>query len=246
MTELRDLLERAVVPPTSPPDLARIARGARARRRRRWAGGTATTALAAAILLSAVQVVPTGSIAPTVVGEVDAPVATVPVPSPAPHGTEPPTAADPDGSNASADPSPPAAARPEPAVSRPVDSEGRPAGGAIAPGDGGPSPEPSTAEPQRTEGCYVEQHEMAPCSYTATRPGGYESDSNGGWTITIERDGETILINGEIAPTCGRTGTIQPGDVVTVDADRRVPSGGLSYGGHRFVAAGTEYGLWCD
>jgi hypothetical protein len=86
---------------------------------------------------------------------------------------------------------------------------------------------------------------VEPCTYVATRPGGYDADGGGNWTVTIERGDQTIVYSGEVHAWCGPTGTIQPGDRVTVDGWRGTTPVVTEFGSHTFVAAGSDWGTWC-
>lgn len=49
-------------------------------------------------------------------------------------------------------------------------------------------------------------------AYEATAEGGYEA--TGRWSLSIERDGKTLVFSNEVSPSCGAKGLIQPGDRV--------------------------------
>lgn len=57
-----------------------------------------------------------------------------------------------------------------------------------------------------------------PCSYTATKPGGYVGQ--GVWWITIKRGQSTIEVDYSKDPYCSQTGFIHPGDEVTARVER--------------------------
>lgn len=249
MTELRELLERSVDANAPAPDLGGLASRVRGRRRRRFAGSAASAAIAVTALAIAVSSLPGSPVAPQILGGNEAPAGVgggreadaerdapldEPLSAPAPEPADPQAAPVTDAAPVVEGPAADEGPAPRPDV---VTSE--------APADPPPTDEaPGQTRPSVEEGCFREFRD-GPCTYTATHAAGYESDGAGDWSITIERGGQTITINGEVDPICGGTGTIQPGDRVTIDPNRGQAPAVLTYGSHSYVAAGTEYGTAC-
>ena len=65
------------------------------------------------------------------------------------------------------------------------------------------------------------------CSYTASRPGGYQG--SGTWTLEIRRAGTTIYYDSASDPSCANPGIIRPGDMVTAHLGLRAPDGSYPY-----------------
>lgn len=242
MDTLRELVERSATPPSRPLDLDTVRMRAGQLRRRRHLGTAGTTVLLAAaasfMIMRAPFAVP---VQPEILGgtdlatTLDDPARGVDMTEGAdrlhdvdaltepvhrePVAQEQPTAAE----------APDALADPPPAGNPPT-----------TPDDGDAAP----GGPGLDEGCRVELHE-SPCTFVATMEGGYEADGSGDWTITIERGDVQFVVNGEVDPACGASGTIQPGDRVTVDSTRGSAPLLLSYGGHTWVGAGSTYGHGC-
>ena len=67
------------------------------------------------------------------------------------------------------------------------------------------------------------------CGFVAVSEGGYEAV--GDWQVSIRRgDAYVIYSSRDGSPGCGRTGTIQPGDHVTVNVKAGTAGAGSSYG----------------
>ncbi|MBW3663809.1 MAG: hypothetical protein KY469_11980 [Actinobacteria bacterium] len=243
MNDVRDILERYAAQPTEPLDLGRIAQRAGARRRWRRTASIGTTLGVAALTIAVLAAASSLPTRPAVVGGVpETPVIEestrlVPGSGPGSGGAV----------ESPSEPSPSLERTATPRVSTRVPSPD-PAPPLIAPVRPGADASPTTPSPRTTpaqhEGCRVEVGDT-PCTYVATRPGGYEADGDGNWMITIERGEETLIFAGEVNDRCGPTGTIQPGDRVTVDSGRGRTPVVVEFGSHSFVAAGTDWGTWC-
>jgi hypothetical protein len=84
------------------------------------------------------------------------------------------------------------------------------------------------------------------CSYTATRPGGYEG--GGTWTLEIRRAGKITYYDSASDPSCANPGIIQPGDSVTAHLGLRAPDGSYPYAsagsGEWHLTVGTYAGCF--
>jgi hypothetical protein len=221
LTDLRGAAARVVDPPLAPaPSLEDVARRASSiRRRRQWATTGVGTVAVTTLVLAAASLWPDADRA---TGR----VRTVPAES-APEASDSPTsreggAATPNSREGTreqrqrrseplrgqrANPAPLDREGSSETTWRPFDAgeEGcraysRPGRNPLGPGD---------AEPE--------------CSYTATKPGGYEG--SGTWTIEVHRGARTIYFDSLNHPPCAEPGVIEAGDRVVAHLGLRQPDG---------------------